>query len=82
MAARATASPARAILLSNCGWAVNRLPKFQVMQSAAEMPIPPPAFTPPPPERHIAEGSFFIGDDKVIHQVEGGQGVPLVYRGR
>ena len=41
----------------------------------------PPAFTPPPPERHIAEGSFFVGDDKVIHQVEGGQGVPVVYGG-
>ena len=40
-----------------------------------------PAFTPPPPERHIAEGSFFVGDDKVIHQVEGGQGVPVVYGG-
>ena len=24
----------------------------------------PPTFTPPPPERHIAEGSFFIGDDQ------------------
>ena len=36
-------------------------------------PNPPPAFTPPPPERHIAEGSFFVGDDKVIHQVEDGQ---------
>ena len=61
--------------------AVNRLPKFQVMQSAAELPNPPPAFTPPPPERHIAEGSFFVGDDKVIHQVEDGQGVPVVYGG-
>ena len=40
-----------------------------------------PAFTPPPPERHIAEGSFFVGDDKVIHQVEGGQGVPVAYGG-
>ena len=41
----------------------------------------PASFTPPPPERHIAEGSFFIGDDKVIRQVEGGQGVPVVYGG-
>ena len=42
---------------------------------------PAPAFTPPPPERHIAEGSFFVGDDRTIHQVEGGQGVPVVYGG-
>ena len=47
----------------------------------AERPNPPPAFTPPPPERHIAEGSFFVGDDQVIHQVEGGQGVPVTYGG-
>ena len=54
----------------------------QVIQSGSRTgPNPPPAFVPPPPERHIAEGSFFVGDDKVIHQVEGGQGVPVVYGG-
>ena len=55
-----------------------------MIQSEAERPNPPPAcraFVPPPPERHIAEGSFFVGDDKVIRQVEGGQGVPVVYGG-
>jgi N12 class adenine-specific DNA methylase len=69
--------------------AVERLPQCQslprtgcgVTQSAAEQPNPPPAFVPPPPERHIAEGSFFIAGDKVIHQVEGGQGVQVVYGG-
>ena len=35
---------------------------------------PAPAFTPPPPERHIAEGSFFVGDDRVIHQIAGRPG--------
>ena len=39
------------------------------------------AFTPPPPERHISEGSFFISDDRLIHQVVDGQGVPVVYGG-
>jgi N12 class adenine-specific DNA methylase len=62
--------------------AIDRLPRFQVIQAQAEQPNPPPAFTPPPPERHIAEGSFFVSDDKVIHQVEGGQGVPVVYNGK
>ncbi len=63
--------------------AIERLPRGQVLQSDAERPNPPPApaFVPPPPERHIAEGSFFVGDDKVIHQVGGGRGVPVVYGG-
>jgi N12 class adenine-specific DNA methylase len=61
--------------------AINRLPKFQVFQSEAEIPDPPPAFTPPPLERHIAEGSFFVGDDRVIHQVEDGRSQPVTYGG-
>src|SRR5262249_23800238 len=39
------------------------------------------AFVPPPAERHIGEGSFFIGDDRVVYQSEGGKGVPVVYGG-
>jgi SAM-dependent methyltransferase len=60
--------------------AIARLPQGQVLQSPSERPNPPPvpAFVPPPPQRHIAEGSFFVADDKIIHQVEGGQGVPVV----
>ena len=50
-------------------------------QLAAARPKPAPAFTPPPPERHIAEGSFFVGDDRIICQVDGGQAVPVVYGG-
>ena len=30
---------------------------------------------------HIGEGSFFVGDDRVIYQSQGGQGVPVVYGG-
>ena len=39
------------------------------------------------PSRHrrqnaiSTEGSFFVGDDKIIHQFEDGQGVPVVYGG-
>jgi N12 class adenine-specific DNA methylase len=61
--------------------AVQRLPEGQVIQSEAERPNPPPVFTPPPPERHITEGSFFVGDDHVIRQVENGNAVPVVYGG-
>ena len=73
-------------LASQLKEAIARLPQGQVAPSAAERANPPPAaitpaFTPPPAERHIAEGSFFIGDDKTIHQVEHGQGMPVVYGG-
>jgi N12 class adenine-specific DNA methylase/predicted RNA methylase len=60
--------------------AIRRLPELAPPQAAAAA-TPAPAFTPPPPERHIAEGSFFVADDKAVHQVEGGQGRPVVYGG-
>ena len=43
--------------------------------------MPAPAFTPPPPERHITEGSFFVADDRTVCQLAGGQTVPVVYGG-
>jgi len=61
--------------------AIERLPAFDPIQTAkADEPVAP-AFVPPPVERHIGEGSFFIGDHRVIYQSEGGQGVPVVYGG-
>lgn len=61
--------------------AIESLPQFeQVAPSKSEEPAAP-AFTPPPPERHISEGSFYIGDGKAIYQLDGGQGVPVVYGG-
>src|SRR6185437_10670528 len=35
----------------------------------------------PPPQRHIAEGSFFIGEDRISYQLQGGAGAPVVYGG-
>jgi hypothetical protein len=61
--------------------AIARLPRFETGQAAAIQEEPVPAFTPPPPERHLSEGSFFVGNDKVIHQLQDGQGVPVVYGG-
>jgi aspartate carbamoyltransferase catalytic subunit len=39
-------------------------------------------FLHPPPERHIGEGSFFVGDDRAIYQSQNGQGVPVVMAAR
>ena len=61
--------------------AIQGLPERPREQSASQASVAAPAFTPPPPERHIAEGSFFIAADRVIHQVENGQGLPVTYGG-
>jgi N12 class adenine-specific DNA methylase len=61
--------------------ALEQLPKFEAIQSFATEAEPAPAFVPPPTERHISEGSFFVGDNRIIHQSQGGQGVPVVYGG-
>jgi N12 class adenine-specific DNA methylase/predicted RNA methylase len=61
--------------------AIQRLPAFAPPVTAATKSEPAPAFIPPPPERHIAEGSFFIGEDRTIYQVEGGRSLPVTYGG-
>ena len=61
--------------------AVERLPRFDPIEASQSQESRPPAYGPPPPERHIGEGSFFIGDDRAIYQSQGGQGVPVVYGG-
>ena len=45
-------------------------------------PSPAPTFSPPPPLKHITEGSFFVSDDRTICRVVNGQGVPIIYGGR
>ena len=61
--------------------AVERLPKFEAMRATAIESETAPAFVPPPPERYIDEGSFFVGDERIVYQSQGGQGVPVVYGG-
>src|SRR6185437_7086706 len=62
--------------------AVSRLPRFESIQATTNQKEETvPAFIPPPPERHIGEGSFFIGDDKIIYQSESGQGAAVNYGG-
>jgi len=51
------------------------------LTQSASQPAFPPAFVPPPPEKHITEGSFFIGDDRTLYQLEGGRSQPVTYGG-
>jgi N12 class adenine-specific DNA methylase len=61
--------------------AVRRLPEYAPSQPSPAQEAPAPAFTPPPPERHIGEGSFFLRDDRTLCQSVGGQSVPVTYGG-
>lgn len=62
--------------------AIARLPAFASSPSSAHAPgEPAPVFTPPPAERHINEGSFFVASDQGICQLVDGQAVPVVYGG-
>jgi N12 class adenine-specific DNA methylase len=60
--------------------AIQGLPEYAPLQVSALAPSAP-AFTPPPPERYISEGSFFIGGDRTIRLVLDGLAVPVVYGG-
>jgi N12 class adenine-specific DNA methylase len=64
--------------------AVYRLPVFPPLKASAPLSRRSESeggFTPPPLERHIGEGSFFVAEDRRICQSVGGQAVPVVYGG-
>jgi N12 class adenine-specific DNA methylase/SAM-dependent methyltransferase len=60
--------------------AIERLPQLPT-RAPQPLPAAAPTFVPPPPERHITEGSFVIGDDRVIRQVIDGRAEPVTYCG-
>jgi hypothetical protein len=65
---------------------IQRLPQFAPRQASPKESSmirdePAESFVPPPSERHIAEGSFFVGDDRAIYQSQSGRGVPVVHGG-
>ncbi|WP_437193946.1 DEAD/DEAH box helicase family protein [Planctomicrobium sp. SH527] len=62
--------------------AISRLPQFETAKGSNAQTVTAPTFVPPPSEKHIFEGSFFIGDDKAIYQIEGGQSQKVVYGGK
>ena len=61
--------------------AVSRLPELASTRPIQARPEAAPSFNPPPPERHITEGSLFIGDDRIIRQMTDGQAEPVTYSG-
>jgi N12 class adenine-specific DNA methylase/SAM-dependent methyltransferase len=76
-------------LAQQLGEAIRRLPEgvasitAEPEQTAAPSSRPlrdEGGFTPPPAQPHLGEGSFFVRDGR-IHQVQDGQGVPVVYGG-
>ena len=72
MAAKATASLGNGDLAGQLKDAIHRLPAIRAAAGIANRPKhPAPVFTPPPPERHIGEGSFFVGDDRIDLSIAG-----------
>ena len=58
-----------------------RGPLAEARRRRRPSPRPERAFTPPPPLKHITEGSFFIRDDRTICQSLDGLSLPVVYGG-
>ncbi|MGL6076735.1 MAG: DEAD/DEAH box helicase family protein [Fimbriiglobus sp.] len=52
-----------------------------VLREPAIPVVRTPAFVPPPPDRHVTEGSFFTGDDRRIYQLLDGTSSPVNYGG-
>jgi N12 class adenine-specific DNA methylase len=61
--------------------AIRHLPEAAPSPAATPEKEAPVSFTPPPPERHVTEGSFFIGGDRIIHQVIDGRAEQVTYGG-
>jgi N12 class adenine-specific DNA methylase len=61
--------------------AIRQLPEYAPFQATSVQGQAAAVFSPPPLERHISEGSFFVADDRTICQLVGGQTVPVVYGG-
>jgi N12 class adenine-specific DNA methylase len=59
--------------------AICRLPQAEAPREIPAQPVKAEPFRRPPPERHIGEGSFFVGDDGVICQVHCGASEPVTH---
>src|SRR4029077_4836121 len=61
--------------------AIRLLPEYAPLQPSSSQEEPAAVFAPPPLERHVSEGSFFVARDRTICQFVDGQAVPVVYGG-
>ena len=52
-----------------------------VVEPEAALSTTSTPFTPPPPLRHLTEGSLYVSDDRIIRQIEDGSGQPVNYCG-
>jgi len=75
-------------LAQQLGDAIRQLPQFAPADEVGDREEPATrrssgegGITPPPPLKHIGEGSFFVMDDRTICQSQGGEAVPVVYGG-
>jgi len=59
--------------------AIKRLPQGVYAACVHAPDTPQGSTTLPPLERHITEGSFFLGDDKTIMQVQNGEALPVTH---
>ena len=60
--------------------AIGQLPEGR-SPAATARPEVHVSFRPPPPVSHIQEGSFFLGEGRIVCQSIGGQAVPVTYGG-
>jgi N12 class adenine-specific DNA methylase/SAM-dependent methyltransferase len=61
--------------------AIGLLPELPTRRASAADEIPATHFVPPPPLKHMTEGSFFVGEDRTLYQLQNGQSVPVNYGG-
>ncbi|MBL8891559.1 MAG: DEAD/DEAH box helicase family protein [Planctomycetaceae bacterium] len=60
--------------------ATDRLPEFRTLPPLSSFEMQQNTnFTRPPPLRHLSEGSFFLGQDHQIYQVENGTNRPVMH---
>lgn len=61
--------------------AIEHVPRgvFSAAVDPGRAPPPAAAVTLPPPLPHIAEGSFFVAEDRTILQVQDGEAVPITH---
>src|SRR5262249_54591870 len=69
-------------LASKLDAAIERFPRYASFEASRVEEPTARGFVPPPLSRHIAEGSFFVADDRTICQVIGGESASVVYGGR